>query len=119
MDAAPPSLDLSPGENDRAVLERVLRAFWSAVPQAAGVLLVDDEGRPLAYDLLHDDDADALAGEALRLREVARLNAGNYGPSAPGGTLVAADGGPVLVVFLPPGYEDDFPRVQVFEGVAA
>jgi hypothetical protein len=120
MQEPPPPLDFSPGENDRAVLERVLRAFWSAVPQAAGVLLLDDNGRPLAYDLVHTEDPDGMAREAVRLRDELKRRTVGYGPGTPVGTLVAdAEGGHVLVVFLPADYADEFPHVEIPEGVAA
>lgn len=114
-----PSLDFSPSENDRAVLERVLRAFWSTTPEAAGVMLLDDAGHPLAYDLVHTEDAAALARTALAQRAVALGHGARYGPATPSGTLVTVEHGRVLVVFLPDGYADEFPRIEIPEGIAA
>ncbi len=112
-------LDFSPSENDRAVLERVLRAFWARTPTAAGVLLLSDAGRPLAYDLIHTQDPKVLARAALVQRDDARKLTISYGPTSPAGTLVDAEGGSVLAVFLPDGYEREFPHVEVPDGVAS
>lgn len=119
MDGATPHLDFSPGERDRAVLEKVLRHFWAAAPHAAGVLLVDDGGRPLAYDLLTTADPRALGRDAVRNREEARKTTSAYGPTSAAGTFVPSLEGNVLVVFLPSGFDDAWPRQELPDGIAA
>lgn len=102
--------NLSPVEGERAILEHVLRAFRRRVPEASGILLVDQTGHALAYDLVDSHDADALVKEAMASRK--------HHPNT-GGVLLASSDGDVLVVFLPEGRLDEFPRAEPPEGVAA
>lgn len=119
MDDRQGFLDFSPSENERAVFERVIRAFWARAPTAAGVLLLSERGRPLAYDLVHTDDPGALATTAVAQRAEARRHSVPYGPGSPAGTLVDVDGGKVLAVFLPDDFADEFPQVEIPDGIAA